>query len=416
MIKLAHKIKEKLFCRIRTFLAKNGISGKNAKIFLRYAIPAKLHFWRYRSRKVIMLRMDLIGDCTMWTSSAIAVRKFYGDREMTMVCLSISKPIFERLGIFDRIITVDFRPESINFDKLPRLIAELRDDSYDLLLQPQISKMPVADILAAAIKCNKRIAIETKEGNSPRNWIRLSNFLYDKRIPYSRDTRSEFDFYGAFVRGIGCSDYKTTCPVLPYKKQHFIDCDYFVIFPGASLTQKNWPADRFAQIANHIYKQTGLAAVILGAGGEQPIADRLKGHLSPQTAINVMDLVGKTSLFDVIDIIGNAKLIVTNDTSGVHIACAVKTPSVVTVGGYHPDRFLPYHIENITPEDHLPLVAFTPMPCFYCDWNWDIVGKRNEECLHRLKCGEPSECIENVTYEQVRQLVDLILDKEGLIC
>ena len=131
---------------------------------------------------------------------------------MTLVCLTISAPVFERLGIFDRIITVDFRPHDIDFKKLKVLIDELRKDSYDLLLQPQISKYPLADILGAAVKCNRRIAIETKPGNSNADWVRMVDFLYDKQIPYPRGIVSEFDYYGAFVRGLGYSGYKTECP------------------------------------------------------------------------------------------------------------------------------------------------------------------------------------------------------------
>lgn len=385
-----------------------------SRLFWRYAILAKLHFWKYRSRKAIMFRLDLIGDCTMFTSAAKAIRELYRDREMTLVCLTISAPVFERLGIFDRIIMVDFRPHDIDFKKLKVLIAELRKGSYDLLLQPQISKYPIADILGAAVKCNRRIAIETKPGNSSADWIHMVDFLYDERIPYPRGIVSEFDYYGTFVRGLGYSEYKTKCPSLPYQEQHFIEGSYYVLYPGGSLSQKFWPARCFAQIADHIYKRTGLLAVILGVASEQWVSDQLKEHLAPQTAMATVDLTGRTSISDVIDLIGNAAMVVTNDTSGVHIACATQTPSVVTVGGWHFGRFLPYHIEDVKPDDQLPLVAYTKMPCYFCDWQWDTVGQRNEECLRRLKCGEPSECIEKVTYEQMRDLVDQVLEDEKL--
>ncbi|MCI8479249.1 MAG: glycosyltransferase family 9 protein [Oscillospiraceae bacterium] len=387
---------------------------KELRLFWRYAIPAKLHVWRYHSQKVILFRLDLIGDCTMFTSTAKAIREFYQNREMTLICLSISKPVFERLGIFDKIITIDFRPHVIDFEKLEYLISELRKEKYDLLLQPQISKYPLADILGAAVKCNKRIAIETKPGNSSASWVRMVNFLYQKRIPYPRGIVSEFDYYGAFVRGLGYTGYQTTCPCLTYYEQHFIECDYYVLYPGGSLSQKFWPAHRFAQIANYIYEKTGLLAVILGVADEQWVSDQLKENLTPQAAMATVDLTGRTSMSDVIDLIGNAKLVVSNDTSGVHIACATRTPSVVNVGGWHFKRFLPYHIENVKPGDCLPSVAYTQMPCYYCDWQWSIVGERNEECLRRLKCGEPSECIEKVTYEQMRELVDQIIEDEEL--
>ena len=394
--------------------AKNYLKRKTneQKYFWKYAFKSKRH--SYNSSSVIMLRLDLIGDCTMFTSAAVAIREYYKERKMTIVCLNMSKPIFERLGIFDKIITVDFRPESIDYDKLELVIEELRKDEYDILLQPQVSKLPVADIISAAVKCNKRIAMETKPGNSSAEWIKTVNFLYDKFIPYPRGVVSEFDYYGAFVRGIGITDYKTVCPHLPYGEQHFIEGDYYVVYPGGSFRQKFWAPERLGTIANYIYEKTGLIAVILGVAREQWIADEMKKNLSDVVFMSTVDLTGRTSILDVVDIIGNAKFVLTNDTSGVHIACATKTPSVVIVGGWHYNRFLPYHIEDVKPEDKLPLVANTDMPCYFCDWNWDIIGKRNCECLERMKREETSECIDKITVEQVKVLVDKILEEEKL--
>ena len=90
-----------------------------------------------------MLRLDLIGDCTMFTSAATTIREHYKNREMTLVCLSVSQPVFERLGIFNKIISVNFKPEAINWDVVDDLIDEIRSEEYDILLQPQISKFPI---------------------------------------------------------------------------------------------------------------------------------------------------------------------------------------------------------------------------------------------------------------------------------
>ncbi len=124
--------------------------------------------------------------------------------------------------------------------------------------------------------------------------------------------------------------------------------------------------------------------------------------------------MGRTSISDVIDIIGNAEFVISNDTSGAHIACAVNTPSVVIVGGWHYDRFFPYHIEDVKPDDKLPLIANTKMDCYFCNWDLKIIGERNEDCLDRMKREAPSECIEKITYEQVRKLIDIILEEEKL--
>ena len=202
---------------------KKVLRHKELRWFWRYAALAKLHIGRYASKKIILVRLDMIGDCTMFSSAAKAICDHYKDREVTVVCLSTTKPIFERMGCFHEIIPVDFKPTAIEYPKLKALIRRLRSTEYDLLLQPQASKLPIADIIDAAIKCNRRVALETKVGNSSARWVNMVNFLYNEFIPSPKGIVSEFDYYGAFVRGLGCPDYKTTCPSLPYHQQHFIE-------------------------------------------------------------------------------------------------------------------------------------------------------------------------------------------------
>lgn len=383
---------------------------RNRDLFRKYAKASMRHKGTYHSQKVLLMRLDLIGDCTMFTGAARRIRELYADREITVLCLKTTKPIFENLGIFDRIICMDFKPNDVQYDKLHLLISQLRKDEYDILLQPQTSRLPVADILAASVKCNRRIAMESKISEAFDAWTKMAAELYDELIPYPRGNVSEFDYYGAFVRGLGDKDYKTTCPSLSYGKQNFVSGKYYVLYPGGSFQQKFWAPDRFAKLAGHIYQKTGYTGVILGVASEQWVSDLVKKELDVITSMAVVDLTGKTSIPDVIDIIGNAQLVVSNDTSGVHIACATQTPSVAIAGGWHFKRFLPYHIEDVKPGDQLPLVAYTEMPCYHCDWDWNVIGPRNAKCLQRMQEEKTSECIDLVTYEQVRDLVDKVID------
>ena len=60
-----------LINKIRGFLQRNH---NELRYFWKYALLAKLHFWKYNRSNVIMLRLDLIGDCTMFSSAAKAIR------------------------------------------------------------------------------------------------------------------------------------------------------------------------------------------------------------------------------------------------------------------------------------------------------------------------------------------------------
>ena len=108
--------------RLKNCIKREQNKNLEAKYFKKYAKSAKHH--SYKSKDVIMLRLDMIGDCTMFTSTAAAIREFYKDRKMTILCLNTTKFVFESLGVFDRIITMDFKADDVDFAKLDALIKE----------------------------------------------------------------------------------------------------------------------------------------------------------------------------------------------------------------------------------------------------------------------------------------------------
>lgn len=401
---LKNKIKKKL-----------GFYNRNFWLFWLNALPLKFFKRTYKTSNVLLLRLDLLGDCAMFSSTAEEICSIYQGRKIDVICLSSTKPIFERIGKFNKIITLDCKPHCPDYTKVSKLIRELKSNAYDILLQPQVSKLPIADILAASVKCNHRYTIETKPGNSSTRWIAMVNWLYDKRFPYPQGWKNEFDYYASFIHGLGFPDFQSRRPSLKIKEQHFIKARYYVVYPGASYLQRAWEPFKFAEVIDYIYKKTGLVAVILGCEWERKIAEAILAKTCFLSSCNIINLMGKTSVYDVIDIIGNSEFTISNDTSGVHIACATNTPSVALVGGGHFERFLPYDIQDLKPNDNSPFVAYKRLPCYHCDWNWALIEKRNPSCLKAMQQGVTVDCISAITVSEVLPILDKILQSKHLV-
>lgn len=356
---------------------------------------------KYKEKNLILFRLDLIGDCTMFTSVVQDIINHYKGYRFTVVCLKQTEPIFKRLGVFDNIISLNCRPDNYSFRQLFRMIKAVNRSSYDLLLQPQVSKLPLADILAASVCCNKRICIKPLPGNSTEKWIKYVNPLYDMLIPYPEGWHNEFEYYSWFIKGLGLSDYKIGKSFLPVKKQKWISGRYYVLYPGASWTQRAWNPEKFADIINYMFPKTGYTCVILGTSSEQWIANKILENVALFPKMSIINLIGKTSLYDVIDIIGGAEFVLSNDTSGGHIAAATNTPSVVIVGGGHLNRFFPYKLEKVEVEDNLPIAVHTQMDCFYCDWNWEIIRRNNASCLEDICNNRTIACVKDISTQKV---------------
>lgn len=387
------------------------------KLFWKYAVEEKeLEQKPYSSKDVILFRLDLIGDCIMFSDTLRAICDHYKDGTVTVVCLPKTAPVFQRLNIC-KVHPINLSTVIPSAEQLEEIIQELRQKEYDMLLQPQEARCPFSDVLAAGVKANRRIAlecmnnVEPRGGNSLDEWIQMANGIYDEIIPAHHGFESVFDNFGEFARGLGIRNFKTSRPRLPFGPQHWVEGEYYAIVPGGTAAQKYWPTDRFAKIADHIFEKTGLRGVIIGVEGEKWIAEKLLRHVKPETAEALIDLTGKTNTFEMFDLIGNAKMCVSNDTAGVHVACATNVPCVATVGGWYRGEFLPYHLENIQLGDHLPRVAYAEGPCQFCSLKVNYMFEKNPKCLRRFLMGATAVCIDEIPYEQVRDLVDQCLEE-----
>ena len=111
------------------------------------------------------------------------------------------------------------------------------------------------------------------------------------------------------------------------------------INPGATYgSAKRWFPERFADIANWFISDTGGSAIIFGGKSEVDIADEIYKKSIPEfrTSHSLMNLAGKTSLRELISLISECDVFLTNDSGPLHIAYAVRTPMVAIFGSTDP--------------------------------------------------------------------------------
>ena len=104
---------------------------------------------------------------------------------------------------------------------------------------------------------------------------------------------------------------------------------FAALLPGTNWATKRWPAEHFAALVGPLRDRFGLASVVAGAAD----AAALPG---------AVDLIGRTSLKQLVAVLGRASLVVANDSGPMHLAAALGRPLVVPFGPTHPARTGPY--------------------------------------------------------------------------
>lgn len=125
------------------------------------------------------------------------------------------------------------------------------------------------------------------------------------------------------------------------------------MMPGAEYgPAKCWPLEYFAALAREL-DAAGYATWLMGSDKDRPSGDYVAEH-SP-----AISLCGKTSLADVIDLVGLAQQAISNDSGLMHIAAAVGA-HVHGVYGSSSPRFTP----PLTAYNDIHYLGLECSPCF----------------------------------------------------
>lgn len=133
---------------------------------------------------------------------------------------------------------------------------------------------------------------------------------------------------------------------------------YILLNPWSSCSARNYDLERFAIAARQLNEITRLPIVVTGVEKDREHSFVLLEKLG-SCAINLM---GKTNLLELVVLVAQAKLLLTNNTSTVHIADATNTPSVILYSGtdlesqWQP-RYSPTYLLR-RPTDCSPCYAF----------------------------------------------------------
>jgi ADP-heptose:LPS heptosyltransferase len=143
--------------------------------------------------------------------------------------------------------------------------------------------------------------------------------------------------------------------------------------PWASAQARTYPPDRFALAARRLSRETGWTVVVSGTNADR---DR-SGDLFEVLDGRGVDLVGATSFSELAALVEGARLVLTNNTSTMHLLDALRTPGVVLFSGTELE-------EQWRPRDtpHLLLrreTTCSPCYAFTCPYNLECLDIPPEE-------------------------------------
>ena len=346
-------------------------------------------------KHLVILRPDLVGDFVVFARDFHRFRALYPADEWTVTLIgnknwrSLAEEWNRHFGNrwFDRFIEIDRKSFAKKFRYRRELAKRLKGLGCDELIYPVSSRDVWGNVMAKWIPAFRKVAPYGDTDNiiAPFKW--WFDRCFTKLIREGQNIKLETDRTNHFLKALGSTNPKhqklSLLPVTQLmKKERKIYIEsiglksnerYVVIFPGASLEYKRWPAERFIEWG---IRQTEKNLYVIVCGG--PLESELGKKVVKGIGAGAFNLTGQTSLVGLSGIIAGAELCFSNDTAAVHISAAFNRPSICILGGGHWGRFWPYgNLDKNQTLSHY-------MSCFGCGWKCRYVGTPSP-CIKLIK-------------------------------
>lgn len=164
---------------------------------------------------------------------------------------------------------------------------------------------------------------------------------------------------------------------------------YVVLNPGSNEPGRRWPFSAYLETAAKLL-EAGYRVVFVGTMSENETRDMIRGLKGGD---RVIDLFGQTTVPELLDVMKQAALVISNDSGPAHLSIALGAPTVVVVGGGHFSSFFPYP-DGVAPET--ARFVYREMECYHCFWR----------CPKRPTKYDTFPCIEAITVDQVWRAVE----------
>jgi heptosyltransferase-2 len=312
-----------------------------------------------------------IGDAVMATPALMAIRRAFPAARLTVVASPLVAELFTFHPGCDQVTVFDKLGRHRGFLGFLRFCRELRRERYNFAILLQNAIEAAAMAVFAGIP---RRAGYCTEGRG---------LLLNQGIPAvdKKHGLHHVDYYLRMLRQLGlpADDRRLRLALTDAEESRAAELlgsgTWVAINPGASYgTAKRWLPERFATVADGLAAEYGVSVVLTGGSGEDEIgADIARSMQSP-----ALNLIGRTSVRELMAVLARCRLVVTNDSGPMHIAAAFGVPIVAVFG--------PTDHATTSPASDNCRIVRSPVDCAPCMLS---------------KCPIDHRCMERVTADDV---------------
>jgi len=260
---------------------------------------------------ILVIKLGALGDFIYSFGAMAAIRRAHPEDRITLLTTKPFVKMAEESKYFDA-IHVDERPKALQIGKWLSLRKWFNDGDFSRVYD---------------LQNNDRTALYLKLFSPKPEWVGAAKGASHRNDSPDRSTGHAFYGHVQTLALAGITD--VTLDPLEWMRgditTYGLHAPYVILVAGSSPQhpEKRWPIEHFRTLASKLLRN-GYQPVLIGTAAEvevnQAIARGYEG---------VVDLTGKTGLFDLPALARGAAGAIGNDTGPMHIMSVTGVPSIV---------------------------------------------------------------------------------------
>ena len=296
-------------------------------------------------RNILVIDFGQLGDVVMSLPALRAIRERFPNARITIAVGKPGKELLNLAGYANEILEVDRvalrdGPTLVSIGRIAKFVSEVRKAKFDFVID--LHSYYETNILGFLSGASHRLYSR----RSNRSLDFLSNFKPQPKKEV--ETTHLVDRYLDLLKPLGIENVSRT-PALRtspaedaaveklLKKEKAQSHELLAgLFPGSGNPTRQWPLERFAELADHLIRNDKVRVIVFAGPEERALVPQMRTVFPAGTLF-----FDRLTIPQLVSAQARLTLFISNDTGPAHIAAAVGTPVVVIMDRPDPHSFTP---------------------------------------------------------------------------
>ncbi len=346
----------------------------------------------FQIKKILAIKLTMMGDTVLLYPAVKALKENYPNCELTFLCSKVNYDIVKMWDFVDKIVVFRFdllfKKPWIIFLQIFKLYKK-----FDLAVdfEQWFRNTAIVAFLLSKI---------TAGFKTPKQY---KHYLFDFYVPHTKG-RHEVLCFCDLVKILGVEvknknlflkineevkeKIKGLLESFGIKEKKFV-----IIHPGCGIHgyYRQWDEEKYALVAEYLSSK-GYKVVLTGSKDDIKIANRIQKLVSFET----LNLVGKTTVEELICLVSFSKFVICGNTGILHIAAALNIPTIAIHGPTDANKWGPWGNGHIVIKSDLKC-----SPCSYLGFEYGCKKRR---------------CLDSIQTDRIKEAVDILIYEKNINC